>query len=201
MNSCAAQPSLIPGTKDVHKLYSYKKCTGKEMRLTAQIGDYEMDQVILDLGSDANILPKKTWQRMGEPKLEWSTIQLRMENQQKIIPLGRLPKVVVDIAGVKVLADFDVIEIMEDADPYPALLGLDWAIDVGGFINLKKRSMVFEKNGTCIVVPLDPTKGVQQTEPTYAEEELDHIYRVTTQGEDQGNPTTGKVLFWEKDQE
>ena len=46
------------------------------MRLTAQIGDYEMDQVILDLGSDANLLPKKTWKQMGEPKLEWSTIQL-----------------------------------------------------------------------------------------------------------------------------
>ena len=62
---------------------------------------------------------------MGEPKLEWSIIQLRMENKQKIIPLGRLPKVMVDIAGVKVLADFEVIEIVEDADPYPALLGLD----------------------------------------------------------------------------
>ena len=68
---------------------------------------------------------------MGEPKLEWSTIQLRMANQQKIIPLGRLPKVMVDIVGVKVLVDFEVIEIVEDADPYPALLGLDWAIDMG----------------------------------------------------------------------
>ena len=40
------------------------------MQLTAQIGDYEMDQVILDLGSDANVLPKQTWKRMGDPKLE-----------------------------------------------------------------------------------------------------------------------------------
>ena len=75
---------------------------------------------------------------MGENKLEWSTIQLRMENQQKIIPLGRLRKFMVDIAGVRVLADFEVIEILEDADPYHALLGLDWATDMGGVINLKK---------------------------------------------------------------
>ena len=54
---------------------------------------------------------------MGKPKLEWSTIQLRMANQQKIIPLGRLPKVMVDIAGARVLADFEVIEIFEDEDP------------------------------------------------------------------------------------
>ena len=80
---------------------------------------------------------------MGEPKLEWSTIQLCMANQQKVIPLGRLSKIVVDIAGVKVQADFEVIQIVEDADPYPALLGLDWVIYMGGIINLKKQSMVF----------------------------------------------------------
>ena len=50
MNSYAAQPDLTPGTKYVHKLYRYKKCTRREMRLTVQIGDYEMDQAILDLG-------------------------------------------------------------------------------------------------------------------------------------------------------
>ena len=53
---------------------------------------------------------------MGEPKLEWSTIQLLMENQQKIIPLGRLPKIMVDIARVTIQAKFEVIKIVEDAD-------------------------------------------------------------------------------------
>ncbi len=51
------------------------------MRLTAQIEEFEMDQVILDLGSDANFLPKQTWERMGRPTLQWSWIQLRMVNQ------------------------------------------------------------------------------------------------------------------------
>jgi len=51
------------------------------MTLTAQIGDYEMDQVILDLGSDPNVLPKKGWERMGRPVLQWSPIQLSMVNQ------------------------------------------------------------------------------------------------------------------------
>lgn len=70
MNSFVAWPNPSPRTKDVHKLYMYKKCTGREMWLTAQIGHYEMDKVVLDLGLDANVLPKKTWKRMGESKLE-----------------------------------------------------------------------------------------------------------------------------------
>ena len=62
MNSYIARPNPTPRTKDVHKIYWYKKHTGREMRLTAQIGDYGMDQFILDLGSDVNVLPKKIWQ-------------------------------------------------------------------------------------------------------------------------------------------
>ena len=124
-----------------------------------------------------------------------------MANQQKIIPLGRLPKAMVDIAGVRVLANFEVIEIMEDADPYPVLLGLDWAIDMGGVINLKKHSMVFGRKGTCVIVPLDPTEGVWYTKPAYEEEELDHIYKLTVQDEDQVNPTDEGMLYWEKDSE
>ena len=39
----------------------------KEMRMNVQIGDYDVYSVILDLGSDVNILTKKTWDKMGKP--------------------------------------------------------------------------------------------------------------------------------------
>ena len=63
------------------------------MRLHAQIGEYDMTDVILDLGSKVNVLTKQTWEQMGKPTLEWSPIQLILANQQKIVPLGRFPKV------------------------------------------------------------------------------------------------------------
>ena len=37
-----------------------KRKTDKEMRMNVQIGDYEANLVILDLGSDVNILMKQT---------------------------------------------------------------------------------------------------------------------------------------------
>lgn len=42
----------------VLKLGKHMTQTRREMRLITQIGEYVMDQVILDLGSDANVLPK-----------------------------------------------------------------------------------------------------------------------------------------------
>ena len=110
------------------------------MRLHAQIGYYDMTDIILDLGSKLNVLTSwQTWEQMGKPKLEWSPIQLRLANQQKIVPLGRFPSVPVDIDGVSTLADFEVIEINDDSNPYLALLGIEWEIDNSAVINLKNR--------------------------------------------------------------
>lgn len=44
----------------------------------------------------------------------------------------------VDIEGASALANFEIVEIMDDRNPYPALLGIDWASGMNGVINLKK---------------------------------------------------------------
>ena len=115
--------------------------------------------------------------------------------------MERLSKIVVDIAGIKVQADFEVIQMVEHADPYLVLLGLDWDIDMGGIINLKKRSMVFENNGTRMIVPLDLVEGERYTKPVRDKEDVDHIYKLTVQDEDWINPMVEGVLCWEKDSE
>ena len=141
-----------------------------------------MDQVILDLGSNVNVFPKQTWERMGRPALQWYPIQLRMLNQQNIIPMGRLQGVTVDIEGASALADFEVIEIVDDRNPYPALLGIDWEIDMNGVINLKKWTMSFERKSLRVVVPLDHAEGPHYTELVYdfeSYDDLDHIYKIT----------------------
>ena len=107
------------------------------MRLNSQIGDYDMDEVILDLRSEVNVLTKQTWELMGKCKLRYSPIQLTLTNQQRVNPMGRLSNVLVDIDGMRSLADFDVIEIIDDSNPFPTLLGIDWAFDNLDVINLK----------------------------------------------------------------
>jgi hypothetical protein len=97
-----------------------------------------MDGVMLDLGSNVNILPKKYWELMGKPDLVWSPIQLRLAIQYQIYPIGRLEKVEVNIEGVKTKENFEVIEIMNDLDPYLSLLGIDWKFGNNAILNLKK---------------------------------------------------------------
>ena len=116
-----------------------------------------MTDVILDLGSDVNVLTKQTWEHMGKPTLAWSPIQLRLANQQKIVPLGRFLDLQIDIDGVSTFTEFEVIEIIDDSNPYSALLGIEWAMENAVFINLKKRQMTFEGKDLRVIVPLDPS--------------------------------------------
>ena len=133
------------------------------MRHNAVIGTYEMDEVVLDLGSEVNVVTKQTWEIMAKPKLAFSPIQLRLIKQQRVIPLGRLANIPIDLDGVRSLANFEVIEIIDDSMSYPALLGIDWAFENQAIINLKKKTMSFEGNGIQVIGPLDLALGPRYT--------------------------------------
>jgi hypothetical protein len=66
---------------------------------------------------------------MGEPRLGYSPAQLKLANQNRVLPIGRLKGVTVDLDGVCTKAYFEVIEIVDDTTPYPMFLGLDWTFE------------------------------------------------------------------------
>jgi hypothetical protein len=59
--------------KIINYLHTRRR-TSREFRLNANIGDFNMGDIILDSVSKVNIFPKKTWQCMGEPTLGYSPI-------------------------------------------------------------------------------------------------------------------------------
>lgn len=52
--------------------------------------------------------------------------------------MGWLQGVTIDIEGVRALANFEVIEIVDDKNSYPIVLGIDWATNMNVVINMKK---------------------------------------------------------------
>lgn len=106
----------------------------------------------------------------------------------------------IDIEGMSALEDFEVIEIVDESNPYPALIGIDWATDMNGVINLKKQKMTFEKKSLYVVVHLDPTEGPCYTEPVCDYEsghDLDQISKIMTRDQDWVNPTTDGRIAWD----
>jgi len=97
--------------------------------LNANKEDFNMGDIILGLGFEVNVPPKKTWESMGEPQLGYSPIHLKRQNQHKVEPIRRLKGVLVYLYGVHTMDEFEVIDIVDNTSPYPTLLRLDWAFD------------------------------------------------------------------------
>jgi hypothetical protein len=165
--------------KTVNNLHTRRR-TRREFRLNVNNGDFNMGDIILDLGSKVNVLPKNAWKCMGEPTLGYSTVQLKVTNQHRVLPIGRIKGVTVDLDGVHTMEDFEVIEIVDGTSPYPKLLLLDWEFENQAIFNPKTRKMAFELGEYRAIAPLDPSKGERFVEPTCLDlEEINQLYRTT----------------------
>jgi len=93
------------------------------------------------------------------------------------------------------------MEIIDDNNTYPALLGIDWAIDMNGVIILKKRTMLFERKSLRVVILLDPVEGPRYIEPVHECEEidddLDQIYKITVRDQDWINSIANEWIVWD----
>ena len=69
---------------------------------------------------------------------------MQLANQERVLPIDIFCQVLVNIEGFHTFVDFEVINVVDDMNPYPALLGIYWAKDNQVIINFKKRILSFE---------------------------------------------------------
>jgi hypothetical protein len=93
------------------------------------------------------------------------------------------------------MVTFEVIEIVDDNQPYLALMGLEWEVDNQPIINLKRREMIFEVGDLKVIVPLDPSEGKRYTK-SVRKNDMENLYNLTTLMEDYVEPTMDGFLSW-----
>jgi hypothetical protein len=54
---------------------------------------------------------------------------MKLANQHRVLPIGRLKGVTIHLYGVHTKVDFEVIETIDGTTQYPTFLGLDWEFD------------------------------------------------------------------------
>ena len=64
-----------------------------------------------------------------------------------------------NIERVRMKEAFEVIDIIDEFDAYPTLLGIDWAFDNNVELNMKKRKISLETDTLHVVLPLDLNEG------------------------------------------
>jgi hypothetical protein len=63
LEKCSSKTEEKTKPKIVNHLHTRRR-TSREFRLNVNIGDFNMGDIILDLGSEVNVLLKKTWKYM-----------------------------------------------------------------------------------------------------------------------------------------
>lgn len=94
----------------------------------------------------------------GKAKTHLVTHSIAPSQPIQDISDGQIENVKVDLDGMQSITDFEVIKL-EEAEPYLALVGIDWAFDNNAIINLKDRITNFESEKVKLTTPLDPTEG------------------------------------------
>ena len=92
-----------------------------------------------------------------------------------------------------------MIDIVDDTNPYPALLGIDWEIDNKSILNFKKKILSFEYFELRVVAPIDPLEGKRYVEPVNSEGHgnyLYQLYNIMSSKEDYINPIADGNLSW-----
>jgi len=67
---------------------------------------------------------------------------------------------------------------MDDSQPYPTLMGLEWDFDNQVIINLKRRELIFEVGYLKFIAPLDSTEGKRYIELEKGNA-IDNLYNIT----------------------
>jgi hypothetical protein len=65
LEKCSMETNEKLEPKTINRLHTRRR-TNREFRLNTNIRDFNMGDIILDLGSEVNVLPKKTWKCMRD---------------------------------------------------------------------------------------------------------------------------------------
>jgi hypothetical protein len=111
-------------SKDVRKLsYQHKYY---DPRGDMEINEILIKQVVVNFGSQVNILPRETWIRMGRPTLAPTLNYLKMAYQILIEPIDILRNLETQIMGIQTQVNFEVIDLVEGMPTYTTLVGRPW---------------------------------------------------------------------------
>lgn len=123
------------------------------------VNGYNIPQVVVDFGSQVNVLLRSTWIKIGRPQLQELGIYIRLEDQGLIAPIGVLKKAKTSIMAITTMIDYEVIDIQDKQHTYPTLVGRPWGRKMKASISLEKGRIKIKGKGRRMIIPLDPVKG------------------------------------------
>jgi hypothetical protein len=101
------------------EIFKDKEC------LEARIRDFDID-CVLDEETQVNIITKRTWEAIGRPTMIPSLGGLGLFRGKLVNLCGMLTQIPMTVNGTSTEEDFEIIQFIEDIDPFTMLIGKTW---------------------------------------------------------------------------
>ena len=120
----------------------------KPIEIEVMVVDKVVPNVLVDGGSELNILPEHTMKKLGLSFTGPSPFIINMANQSPAVPLGMIYDCTISTGWKEYVVTFHVIKMHSNKDTFPLLLGRPWLrmsdviVDWGGvkpFITYGRR--------------------------------------------------------------
>ncbi|GKE34586.1 MAK10-like protein, partial [Tanacetum coccineum] len=98
---------------------------------------------LVDQGSDVNVMPLSTYNRLTDEKLVETDIRLSLASKSHIYPLGIVEDVLIEVVGFIYLVDFVILDIKEDRRK-PFILGTPFLTTTRAEIKFNKGTITLK---------------------------------------------------------
>ena len=112
-----------------------------------EIEGYHVRQVVLDFGSQVNIMTHDNLEQSGRPRLYELGKYLKLADQGLIEPIGVWRNVNMTVKGISTKVEFEIIDPKEGSNSLLALVGRPWGRKMKASISLEKERIKLKGNG------------------------------------------------------
>ncbi|GJZ37197.1 zinc finger, CCHC-type containing protein [Tanacetum coccineum] len=117
-----------------------KEDIGGNIKIPCNIGGLKYMNILVDQGSDVNVMPLSTYMKLTDERSAETDIRLSLDSHSYIYPLGIAKDILVEIAEHVYPVDFVILDIKED-EKRPFILGTPFLTTVKAVIKFDKGTI------------------------------------------------------------
>ncbi|XP_074288398.1 uncharacterized protein LOC141613560 [Silene latifolia] len=120
------------------------------------IGDTRFEIAMLDLGASINVIPFNVYESLKLGPLKSTRVVVQLNNRSSVHPRGVVENVMVKVDQLVFPADFYVLDMAQEVDGVPILLGRPFLKTAGTRIDVPNGSLTMEFNGRVVKFEINP---------------------------------------------
>jgi hypothetical protein len=110
------------------------------VEIEVEVMDKIIPHVIVDDGSNVNIMPESTMLRLGLSVIGPSPWKVKLAYQRPSKPLGQIKDLRIRVGDEEYTVTFYVLRMHDEDGGYPLLLGRKWLWLTGGIVNWQAKT-------------------------------------------------------------